>query len=214
MEGRLIFLALAALLGSLSIACLFSMGKKRKITDLPSAETFQHYEPSPVQHRKKYDVFLSFRGPDVRNTLVDQLFNSLTTAGFNVFCDEEKLGKGKKINDSLEDAIRHSTVHIPIISANYAGSPWCLNELSLIWNCKSTCTGTRIIPLFYNVKPQDVRYPDKKGSPYAKAIQKHKEKGRHNGEEMDGWRKALHGVSLLSGWSLAQTTAVFETTAV
>ncbi|KAH9304120.1 hypothetical protein KI387_008524, partial [Taxus chinensis] len=177
-------------------------------------KSFQHYSPpsssqTPIQHNRRYHVFLSLRGPDVRKTLADHLFQSLSTAGLRVFLDSERLEKGENIGVSLEEAIQNSTIHIPIFSPGYATSAWCLKELSLMWDFKSTNTDTRIIPLFYKVDPSDVRYPDKKG-PYAEALHRHVEKGRNTPEEITSWREALHQVSLLSGWSLADIASGCE----
>lgn len=158
----------------------------------------------PIEHKRRYHVFLSFRGPDVRYNLVDHLFQSLSTAGLHVFLDSERLEKGENIEMNLLEAIQNSTIHIPIFSPDYASSPWCLKELSFMWASRSS-VDSRLIPLFYKVDPSDVRYPDKKG-PYSDALQRHRGKGRYASEEMDAWKEALHQVSLLSGWSLADMT--------
>ncbi|XP_057853088.1 disease resistance protein RUN1 isoform X2 [Cryptomeria japonica] len=177
-------------------------------------EDFKHYRPLSSQtliHReKRYHIFLSFRGADVRKTLVDHLYQSLSTAGLNVFLDSERLEKGDSIGISLQRAIQSSAIHIPIFSAHYALSPWCLKELSLMWDFKSISTGTTIIPLFYNVEPSDVRYPDKKGGPYAEAFHKHYTQGRHEHHEITAWKAALFQVSSLSGWSLTETALGYE----
>eukprot|EP01018_Ginkgo_biloba_P038190 Gb_26048 [translate_table: standard] len=152
----------------------------------------------PFKKEKKYDVFLSFRGPDVRTTFVDHLYCSLTVAGIHTFIDSEELLKGKDIEKSLKDAIDHSEILIPIFSPHYAESKWCLKELCLMCSSKST-----IVPLFYNVEPSDVRYPEK--GPYAQAFQKHVTEDRHSPDTVNGWKKALKEVSDLSGWSLEAT---------
>ncbi|GLJ27489.1 hypothetical protein SUGI_0539290 [Cryptomeria japonica] len=176
-------------------------------------EEFKQYKPQSSQfsiHRKKYDVFLSFRGPDVRKTLVDHLYQSLSTAGVNVFLDSEKLEKGEDIGMNLEQAIQDSTIYIPIFSPDYATSAWCLKEVSLMWKFKFSSTDPILmIPLFYNVEPSDVRYADWR-VPYAEAFNKHRTKGRHSKGEIDGWTDALHQVSCLSGWSLEETSFGFE----
>ncbi|KAI6668610.1 hypothetical protein NL676_010842, partial [Syzygium grande] len=45
----------------------------------------------------EYDVFLSFRGPDTRNTFTDFLYVFLSKAGIRVFMDDEELRPGEKI---------------------------------------------------------------------------------------------------------------------
>eukprot|EP01018_Ginkgo_biloba_P005501 Gb_04201 [translate_table: standard] len=161
---------------------------------------FNHYKPPstkiPFKKEKKYHVFLSFRGPDVRTTFVDHLYLSLTAAGIHTFLDSEKLEKGQDIGISLEDAINHSDILIPIFSPCYAGSYWCLKELGLMCSSRN-----KIIPLFYNVEPGDVRHPDK--GVYAVAFHKHQD--RHTPDTVNHWKNALKQVCDLSGWTLEAT---------
>eukprot|EP01018_Ginkgo_biloba_P036643 Gb_29041 [translate_table: standard] len=163
-----------------------------------------------ASHNTKYRVFLSFRGPDVRKSLVDHLYLSLFTAGIHTFIDSEKLEKGHDIGLSLEEAIGNSDIYIPIFSTNYAYSPWCLEELSLMCSHISTFESNhKLIPLFYNVEPSDVRYPDTL-SAYAKAFQKYSTQGRYNTDTINRWKDALNEASSLSGWSLKDTTYGYE----
>lgn len=146
-----------------------------------------------------YHVFLSFRGPDVRKSLVDHLFQALTAAGIHVFLDNERLEKGENIGFSLEKAIEKSAILIPIFSSGYAESAWCLEEVRQMWKYRST---RLIIPLFYGVDPSEVRYPEKNNGTYTEAFKKHYSKGRFGSHIIDEWKDALHYVSNLSGWSL------------
>eukprot|EP01018_Ginkgo_biloba_P008335 Gb_08632 [translate_table: standard] len=169
-------------------------------------DEFKAYIPSstkiPMQVNKKYHVFLSFRGPDVRKTLVDHLFESLSTAGVHVFVDNERLEKGKIIGLSLKEAIEDTVIHIPIFSKNYAQSTWCLDEVTQM--CASNGL---VIPLFYDVQPSDVRYP-RKGE-YAQAFDKHYRERRYTEDTISAWISALHQVSSLSGWTM-ETTSGYE----
>ncbi|XP_057837026.2 probable 2' cyclic ADP-D-ribose synthase BdTIR [Cryptomeria japonica] len=60
---------------------------------------------------------------------------------------------GDSFPSTIETAIRSAAVHIAILSKGYAESPWCLEELDLMLRSKA-----KIIPLFYGVKPSDLRY--------------------------------------------------------
>lgn len=68
----------------------------------------EQYKPPTTrdvsQSNKRYHVFLSFRGPDVRKTLVDHFYEALTQVGLNVFLDSDKLVKGEIIWVSIERA--------------------------------------------------------------------------------------------------------------
>ncbi|GLJ27323.1 hypothetical protein SUGI_0536190 [Cryptomeria japonica] len=83
--------------------------------------------------------------------------------------------------------MKTASLHIAIFSENYAQSRWCLDELSFM--CK---TGTKIVPIFYHVKPEDVRYA--KGV-YAAAFERHKENGRYTSKKLQEWKDALSSVS-------------------
>ncbi|GLJ06255.1 hypothetical protein SUGI_0034450 [Cryptomeria japonica] len=146
----------------------------------------------------KFHVFLSFRGPDVRNTFVDHLYAALSAAGLRVFLDSEELEKGKGIDSSLQTAIQTSDILIPIFSKGYAESTWCLEEAARM--CRSNGL---IIPLFYDVEPCDVRYPQRKGGLFTQAFEKHyTHLDRHDEKTIEQWKGALHQISELSGWSL------------
>eukprot|EP01018_Ginkgo_biloba_P013333 Gb_17461 [translate_table: standard] len=152
-------------------------------------------------NQRKYQVFLSFRGPDVRKSLADHLYLSLSTAGIHVFRDSEELEKGRNIGSNLREAIHNTDICIPIFSPNYAESRWCLDELSLMWESRK-----EVIPLFYNVDPSDVRHPDR--GRYAEAFKKHY---RHSSEGsiraviINGWKKALNKIDSLFGLSVERT---------
>ncbi|OIT05497.1 tmv resistance protein n [Nicotiana attenuata] len=80
--------------------------------------------------RWSYDVFLSFRGEDVRKIFVDHLYVA-------TFKDDENLERGKSISPDLMRAIEESRISLVIFSKNYANSTWCLDELVKIMKCKN-----------------------------------------------------------------------------
>ncbi|GLJ17169.1 hypothetical protein SUGI_0297280 [Cryptomeria japonica] len=161
----------------------------------------EQYKPPTTklafQSDKSYHVFLSFRGENVRKTLVDHLFTALSAAGLNVFLDSEKLEKGQIIGLSLERAIERSAIRIPIFSEGYADSTWCLKEAAAMLS-----TPALIIPLFYHVDPTHVRYPQGNNSPYKESFLKHyAHPDRQPREVVDEWKEALLQICSRSGWS-------------
>eukprot|EP01018_Ginkgo_biloba_P036085 Gb_12752 [translate_table: standard] len=151
----------------------------------------------------KYSVFLTFRGADVRKSLIDHLYQSLVAAGIPTFLDSEELEKGDHIESSLEKAIVESEIYIPIFSTNFAQSAWCLQELSLMCSHISTPNSThKMVPLFYKVEPSHVRYADGENSPYAKYFRDHSTKGRHTTDTISQWKNALKQASNLFGFTL------------
>ncbi|KAI3417000.1 uncharacterized protein J3R85_014840 [Psidium guajava] len=105
-----------------------------------------------------YEVFLSFRGLDTRNSFADHLYRGLIDAGIRAFRDDEELRHGEKIGLDLLTAIKNGKISIPILSENYGSSKWCLDELVQIMECKNSNTGHIVLPIFYKVAPGDVRH--------------------------------------------------------
>ncbi|GLJ33360.1 hypothetical protein SUGI_0671150 [Cryptomeria japonica] len=157
---------------------------------------FSGFEP-PGNRRKVsesailYDVFINHRGPDVKQTLAARLYNSFEQLGIRAFLDSKEKELGNSFPSIIETAICSAKVHIAIFSKTYAESPWCLAELVLM--LKSTA---KITPLFYQVKPFDLRYIE--GGAYAEAFNKYREKSRYL-EKLSEWKEALQSLSLIDG---------------
>ncbi|KAM4085496.1 hypothetical protein ACJW30_10G032400 [Castanea mollissima] len=141
----------------------------------------------------KYDVFLSFRGVDTRNTATDFLNYALEQRGIYTFKDDEKLEKGKTIKPELLKVIEESRFAVVILSKNYASSTWCLEELVKIIDCKKE-KGMTVVPIFYNVDPSDVR---KQKGTFTQAFVEHEKQFK---EKVGTWRAALSHVANIAGY--------------
>ncbi|KAJ9691469.1 hypothetical protein PVL29_013599 [Vitis rotundifolia] len=106
--------------------------------------------------QRSYDDFLGFRGEDTRNNFIAHLYDTLCRKGINAFIDDDELKRGEVVSSSLLTAIENSMFSIIVLSENYASSRWCLEELVKILECKET-RGQRVLPIFNNVDPADVR---------------------------------------------------------
>ena len=145
-----------------------------------------------------YQVFLSFRGPDTRYRFTGYLYKTLTDRGIHTFIDDRELQRGSEIKPSLENAIEESRIFIPVFSANYASSSYCLDELVQIIHCYKT-KGRLVFPVFYGVDPSHVRHHS--GS-YGEALAKHEKKFENNKDNMERlqkWKIALTEAANLSG---------------
>ncbi|CAN1830528.1 Disease resistance protein L6 [Linum perenne] len=159
-----------------------------------------------LQTGGEYEVFLSFRGPDVRRTFADCLYSSLVRSKIRTFRDEEDLWKGETIGPSLVKAITESKIHIPIFTIGYASSRWCLQELAKMVDCRKTGgeggKGQQVIlPVFYFITPRDVRHPD--SGPYKEAFEVHNQS--HDPVTISGWKEALKEVGVMKGWHVTET---------
>ena len=64
--------------------------------------TQKDWSSCPSTATWKYDVFLSFRGKDSRNSFVSHLYFALKQKGILTFKDDVRLERGKPISDLLE----------------------------------------------------------------------------------------------------------------
>ncbi|KAH9288601.1 hypothetical protein KI387_032718, partial [Taxus chinensis] len=153
---------------------------------------FSGIEPRKVdESRRLYDVFINHRGPDVKDTLVTQFYNSLRELGISAFLDSKEKELGNSLPSTIETAIRSAAVHIAIFSKKYAESPWCLAELVLMLQSKA-----KIVPVFYDVQPWELRHIEK--GVYADAFTNYEKKSRYL-QKLKEWKEALQSVSFLTG---------------
>ncbi|CAL1398084.1 unnamed protein product [Linum trigynum] len=165
----------------------------------PIASSSSSTLPSLLPARE-YEVFLSFRGLDVRNNFSDHLYASLSRSKIRAFRDEEELPKGEEISPSLIRAIGESKIYIPIFSENYASSKWCLQELAQMVECCKREKGHLFLPIFYLVDPRDVRHQQ---GPYEQAFEQHAQK--HSQQTVQGWKEALQVVGKMKGWHVTES---------
>ncbi|KAF5469464.1 hypothetical protein F2P56_013534 [Juglans regia] len=147
-------------------------------------------------HPWTHDVFLSFRGKDVRQKFISHLYNALDKRGINTYIDD-KLERGEEIPQALFQAIEGSMISIIVFSKNYAESKWCLNELLKILECMGT-TKQIVLPVFYDVDPSHVRHQKESfGDAFAKL------KDRFEGKvEVQKWEAALEELANIAGFEL------------
>ncbi|KAH9289089.1 hypothetical protein KI387_033206, partial [Taxus chinensis] len=141
---------------------------------------------------KLFDVFINHRGPDVKNTLATQLYNSLQELGIKAFLDSKEKELGDSFPSTIETAIRSAAVNVAIFSKRYAESAWCLAELVLLLQSQA-----KIIPIFYGVEPWELRHIEK--GVYADAFTNYVKNSRYM-DRLNQWKEALQSVSLITGF--------------
>ncbi|CAL1393468.1 unnamed protein product [Linum trigynum] len=150
-----------------------------------------------------HDVFLSFRGSDVRNTFVDHLYAALRRKRVRPFKDDVDLGRGESVREGISRAIEGSSFYVVVLTRNYASSAWCLDELVKIMRCSSRDNhnggggggNNTTFPIFYHLSPDDV---SDVGCYYKDDFDRHKR--RYTYERVDGWIQALAWVVGVAGW--------------
>ncbi|VVB12352.1 unnamed protein product [Arabis nemorensis] len=101
-----------------------------------------------------HQVFISFRGGELRRNFVGFLTGALKQNGVNFFVDEHE----KRVEDleMLFKRIEGSTIALVIFSKRYSESEWCLDELVKI-NERVDEGQLVAIPIFYKLEASDVK---------------------------------------------------------
>lgn len=146
---------------------------------------------------RKYQVFISFRGEDVRTSFISHLRSALSRDNIKAYMDDHNLQKGDELWPSLCQAIQDSELAIVVFSEHYAASKWCLNELVEILHCRKS-QGLAVIPVFYEVDPSHIRKYD---GTCGEAISKYETYfGDKDNESIQKWKAALAEAAHISGW--------------
>ncbi|QHO31495.1 TMV resistance protein N [Arachis hypogaea] len=160
---------------------------------------------TPPQRICKYDVFISFRGADTRNTIVDHLYNHLIRKGIFTFKDDKTLEQGQPISSQLMQAIRDSRVSIVVFSKEYPTSSWCLDEMAAIVDCQREFNQA-ILPVFYDVDPSHVR---KQNGVYHDAFISHSQTQQLN--KLRRWKSAMTTLANSVGWDVRNKYVYYHT---
>ncbi|KAF5451959.1 hypothetical protein F2P56_027009 [Juglans regia] len=153
---------------------------------------------SPPIRSCNHNVFLSFRGEDVRSNFISHLYKALVQRGINTYIDNN-LERGEEISSALFKAIEKSMISIIVLSKNYAESKWCLDELLKILDCKEAKKQI-ILPIFFQVDPSEVRHQN---GIFGKSFDKLGDKLKDNAKLLK-WKEALEKVAHISGFSSAK----------
>ncbi|GKV08569.1 hypothetical protein SLEP1_g20182 [Rubroshorea leprosula] len=152
-------------------------------------------------HRRKYDVFISYRSKDVRHNFLTHLRCALKKGGFRVFVDENDIQRGCDIATELPKAIQQSRIALVLLSENYAGSGWCLDELVNILDCRERL-GQIVLPIFFHVRPSNVRHQNGRfGDAFARLHEA-------SVEEMEKRKNALYHITNLAGFNLGDVNGI------
>ncbi|CAE5960467.1 unnamed protein product [Arabidopsis arenosa] len=144
--------------------------------------------------RHVHQVFINFRGKDLRYGFASHLIDALERHNIKFFIDTHEQ-KGRDLKH-LFKRIEEATVALVILSTRYGESKWCLEELTTIME-QAEKRGMLVIPIFYKVRPEDVR--KQKGVFGDRFWRRAKESCP---KEMEKWQEALKAVSNKIGFTL------------
>ncbi|KAH7430628.1 hypothetical protein KP509_08G007200 [Ceratopteris richardii] len=147
-----------------------------------------------------YDVFICHWRPDTQRNVVSVLRGMLLSRGSIPFVVGYGSEEGERQLDSeIINAIENSRVHVIILSPGFGSCKRCLQEVVHIMNIQnSPCTSDtrrkpKVLPIFYNVRPSDVRYQGSKTAFYLNKVE------RSTDEDRKSWAVALKGLSMFKG---------------
>ncbi|XP_024004738.1 vesicle-associated protein 1-4 [Eutrema salsugineum] len=151
----------------------------------------------PPQHQ----VFINFRGKELRKGFVSFLVPALRKENINVFIDEIEI---RSIDlQHIFKRIEESSVAVVIFSELYTESKWCLNELVKI-NERMIEGKLKVIPIFFNVTVSDVKIHE---GDFGKNFRETKRKCQGDSDIIRNWEEALNSIPQKFG--LASSTYRF-----
>lgn len=131
---------------------------KTKQGDVPEKRSQAHtaYISSySLLQRPKHQVFLSF-GEDVRKTFVSYLIMEFKWIGIAVVYSGFMRGKSMSLPE-VTQAIKESSISVVVISKDYVSSSKCLDELVEILRWREETWGNRVMPIYYEMSPYDLK---------------------------------------------------------
>ncbi|VYS50077.1 unnamed protein product [Arabidopsis thaliana] len=149
-------------------------------------------------------VFINFRGKDLRKGFMSFLTPALKKEKINVFIDEQE-ERGKYLI-SLFDTIGESKIALVIFSEGYCESRWCMDELVQI---KEYMDQNRlvIIPIFYRIDLDVVKHlKGKFGNNFLDLVDKYHPEPK----KLQKWMEALFSVCELFSLILPKNSDISD----
>ncbi|XP_018473636.1 vesicle-associated protein 1-4-like [Raphanus sativus] len=142
---------------------------------------------------KHHQVFVNFRGEELRFGFVSHLVEALQRHGINVFIDMFER-KGEDLTNLLV-RIEESTIALVIFSRRYTESIWCLDELVKIKE-RADQGLLKVIPIFFKVEPVTVK--QLRGA-FGDQFRDREWEYRCDKQRTERWKEALASVSCKIG---------------
>ncbi|EFH41564.1 hypothetical protein ARALYDRAFT_356572 [Arabidopsis lyrata subsp. lyrata] len=138
-------------------------------------------EEIPPQHQ----VFINYRGDELRKSFLGFLVKAMRDANINVFTDEIEV-KGKDLQN-LFSRIEESRVAVAILSKRYTESSWCLDELVKMKE-RNDQDKLVVIPIFYRLDANNCKRLE---GPFGDNFRKLEREYRSEPERIKKWKEAL-----------------------
>ena len=142
------------------VACLISIENDKdfvnKINSVPMVSV-PRYKAKTLP---EYDVFISHANVD-KETLIEELYQSLNKLGINIFYDKESLEWGDNWKDKILKGTQKAEFAIIVISENFFGKEWTERELVEFLNRQNRNGQKLILPILHNITVEQLyeKYP-------------------------------------------------------
>lgn len=98
----------------------------------------------------EYDLFISHANRD-KEDLIEELYQSLSKLGINIFYDKESLEWGDNWKDKILNGTKKSEFAIIVISENFFDREWTEKELKEFLNRQNRNGQKLILPIIHNI---------------------------------------------------------------
>ncbi|KAI3753777.1 hypothetical protein L2E82_25839 [Cichorium intybus] len=115
------------------------------------------YQKVRPMNQPACDVFINHRGIDTKKSIASLLYYQLVSSRIPSFLDNKNMKPGDKLFPHIDSAILGCKIGVAVFSPRYCQSYFCLHELALMME-----TGKKVIPIFCDVKPSELRVSDNK----------------------------------------------------
>ncbi|KAL1222945.1 Disease resistance-like protein CSA1 [Cardamine amara subsp. amara] len=149
-------------------------------------------------------VFINFRGEQLRTNFVGHLVDALRRSEINVFIDNQEQ-RGEDLT-TLFKRIKDSGIAIAVFSSRYTQSKWCLEELVKIKE-RADKDLLKVLPVFYKVTPENVK---KLKGEFGDHFRDKELMFGSDKPKIKQWRDAIFSVSHKFGMTFDENSSVLE----
>lgn len=142
------------------VSCLKSVSNDKEFIDKINGVEKKIVSAYQAKTLPEYDVFLSHANAD-KQSIVDELNNSLEKLGIKIFYDKKSLEWGDKWKNRILEGTKKAEFAIIVISDNFFDREWTEKELNEFLNRQNRNGQKLILPIVHNITNEDLRkkYP-------------------------------------------------------
>lgn len=138
------------------VASLTSISKDKDFIDKMNGVEKVEITKRQAKTLREYDVFLSHANKDKEN-LIEELYQSLSKLGVNIFYDKESLEWGDNWKEQIQNGVKKAEFAIIVISENFFDREWTEKELSEFLNRQNRNGQKLILPIIHHITIEQLR---------------------------------------------------------